>query len=92
PLSTAEVGAVPAAQWLDRLRALYRDDQPAQTLLRVAVPDQLVATGASEMMPPVPRWHSQRMVLVGDAVHAPSSSSGQGASLAIESAVQLARC
>src|SRR5690606_28760518 len=33
-----------------------------------------------------------RMVLVGDAVHAPSNSSGQGASLAIESAIQLARC
>lgn len=28
----------------------------------------------------------------GDSAHAPSSSSGQGASLAIESAVQLARC
>jgi 2-polyprenyl-6-methoxyphenol hydroxylase-like FAD-dependent oxidoreductase len=32
------------------------------------------------------------MVLVGDAVHAPSNSTGQGASLAMESAVQLARC
>jgi 2-polyprenyl-6-methoxyphenol hydroxylase-like FAD-dependent oxidoreductase len=31
-------------------------------------------------------------VLVGDAAHATSPSSGQGASLAIESAVQLARC
>ena len=43
-------------------------------------------------MPPVPHWHRGRMVLVGDAAHAPSNSSGQGASLAIESAVQLARC
>jgi 2-polyprenyl-6-methoxyphenol hydroxylase-like FAD-dependent oxidoreductase len=32
------------------------------------------------------------MVLVGDAVHAPSNSTGQGASQAIESAIQLARC
>lgn len=32
------------------------------------------------------------MVLLGDAAHATSPSSGQGASLAIESAVQLARC
>jgi 2-polyprenyl-6-methoxyphenol hydroxylase-like FAD-dependent oxidoreductase len=31
-------------------------------------------------------------VLVGDAVHAPSNSTGQGASLAMESAIQLARC
>jgi hypothetical protein len=32
------------------------------------------------------------MVLVGDSAHAPSSSSGQGASLAAESAIELARC
>ena len=32
------------------------------------------------------------MVLVGDAVHAPSNSTGQGASLAMESAIQVARC
>jgi 2-polyprenyl-6-methoxyphenol hydroxylase-like FAD-dependent oxidoreductase len=43
-------------------------------------------------MPPVPHWHRHRMVLVGDAVHAPSNSTGQGASLAMESAIQLARC
>ena len=43
-------------------------------------------------MPPVPHWYRGRMVLVGDAAHAPSNSSGQGASLAIESGIQLARC
>jgi 2-polyprenyl-6-methoxyphenol hydroxylase-like FAD-dependent oxidoreductase len=32
------------------------------------------------------------MTLIGDAAHAASSSSGQGASIAIESAVELARC
>ncbi|MET7418709.1 FAD-dependent monooxygenase [Dactylosporangium sp. NPDC005555] len=31
-------------------------------------------------------------MLVGDAAHPTSPSSGQGASLAVESAVQLARC
>jgi 2-polyprenyl-6-methoxyphenol hydroxylase-like FAD-dependent oxidoreductase len=44
------------------------------------------------IMPSVPHWYRGRMVLVGDAAHAPSNSSGQGASLAIESAIQLARC
>jgi 2-polyprenyl-6-methoxyphenol hydroxylase-like FAD-dependent oxidoreductase len=48
--------------------------------------------GALHIMPPVPQWHRGRMVLVGDAVHAPSNSTGQGASLAMESAIQLARC
>ena len=32
------------------------------------------------------------MALVGDAAHATSPSSGQGASMAVESAIQLARC
>jgi 2-polyprenyl-6-methoxyphenol hydroxylase-like FAD-dependent oxidoreductase len=49
-------------------------------------------TGSLHIMPPVPHWHRGRLVLVGDAVHAPSNSSGQGASLAIESAIELARC
>ncbi|RUL75936.1 FAD-dependent oxidoreductase [Dyella choica] len=92
PISMTDVRKIPASHWISRLRELYRDDQPAQTFLRHTDPEQLLATGASEWMPPVPRWHSERMVLVGDAVHAPSSSSGQGASLAIESAVELARC
>jgi len=32
------------------------------------------------------------VVLAGDAVHAPSNSTGRGASLAIESGIQLACC
>lgn len=36
-------------------------------------------------------WHGRRMVLVGDAAHAASPTSGQGASLAIEDAVVLAK-
>lgn len=41
-------------------------------------------------MPHLPTWHSARMVLTGDAAHAPSPSSGQGASLALEDAIVLA--
>lgn len=43
-------------------------------------------------LPPVPTWHRGRVVLIGDAAHATSPSSGQGASLALEDAVVLARC
>ena len=43
-------------------------------------------------IPTVPRWHRDGMVLVGDAVHAASPASGQGASMAFEDAVTLARC
>ena len=41
-------------------------------------------------MPPVPHWHRGRLVLVGDAAHAMSPTSGQGASMAFEDAVVLA--
>ncbi|MDF2695567.1 MAG: monooxygenase, FAD-binding protein [Labilithrix sp.] len=43
-------------------------------------------------MPTVPRWHRGGIVLIGDAAHATSPSSGQGASLAFEDAVVLAAC
>lgn len=43
-------------------------------------------------LPEVPTWHRGPMVIIGDAAHATSPSSGQGASLAIEDAVILAKC
>ena len=43
-------------------------------------------------MPTVPTWYRGRIALLGDATHATSPSSGQGASLAIEDAVVLAKC
>jgi 2-polyprenyl-6-methoxyphenol hydroxylase-like FAD-dependent oxidoreductase len=52
----------------------------------------LFVLGSTDMLPTVPRWHLGRMVLVGDSAHAPNHSSGQGVSLAVESAVELARC
>ncbi|GAA3542772.1 FAD-dependent monooxygenase [Nonomuraea rosea] len=59
---------------------------------------ELIANGDVELalpvhdLPPVPVWHRGRVLLTGDAAHATSPSSGQGASLAIEDAIVLARC
>ncbi|MFG1767853.1 FAD-dependent monooxygenase [Micromonospora parva] len=92
PMSLVEARAVPAEQWLDTLRASYGDDDPGRDLMATSNAADLQVVGSLQIMPPVPHWHRGRMVLVGDAAHAPSNSSGQGASLAIESAVQLARC
>ena len=91
-MSLAEARAIPAGQWLQTLRDTYAGDLPGELLANRSTAENLDVTGAIHIMPPVPHWYRGRMVLVGDAVHAPSNSTGQGASLAIESAIQLARC
>jgi 2-polyprenyl-6-methoxyphenol hydroxylase-like FAD-dependent oxidoreductase len=40
----------------------------------------------------LPSWHAGRVCGIGDAAHATSPSAGQGASLAMEDAMMLARC
>jgi 2-polyprenyl-6-methoxyphenol hydroxylase-like FAD-dependent oxidoreductase len=91
-LGLKQARVLPAEDWLRTLRATYSGDTPGARLAAQTTPDTLQAVGALHIMPPVPRWYRDRMVLVGDAVHAPSNSTGQGASLAMESAIQLARC
>jgi 2-polyprenyl-6-methoxyphenol hydroxylase-like FAD-dependent oxidoreductase len=91
-MSLKRARAVPAEEWLQTLRTTYANDVPGARLAAQTTSDTLQAVGALHIMPRVPRWHRDRMVLVGDAVHAPSNSTGQGASLAMESAIQLARC
>ncbi len=84
--------ARPAGDWLTWLRDIFAGERPAAQVLAATEPSAIAFAGAIESMPPIPRWSRGRLVLVGDAVHAPSPSSGQGASLAIESAIELARC
>lgn len=91
-LTLTEARAIPAEDWLRTLREVYADDLPGAELAKHTSPDSLQIIGGLHIMPPVPHWHLGRMVLVGDSVHAPSNSTGQGASLAIESAIELARC
>ncbi|HSW81766.1 MAG TPA: NAD(P)/FAD-dependent oxidoreductase [Candidatus Saccharimonas sp.] len=42
-------------------------------------------------VPPLPTWHVGRAVLIGDAAHAMSPHAGQGASVALEDAMYLAK-
>ncbi|MGW3042895.1 FAD-dependent oxidoreductase [Kitasatospora sp. NPDC001159] len=92
PLTPEKVRAVGMAEWLRRCRELHAEDLPAREVLRMADVETMETFPRLEIMPSVPRWYRGRMVLVGDSVHAPSNSSGQGVSLAVESAVELARC
>ncbi|MFD4555408.1 FAD-dependent oxidoreductase [Streptomyces sp. NPDC058469] len=93
PMTLAEVRATGAPDWLRTLRAAFADDRtPALEMIDRTDAGQLLVAGPMENMPRVPTWTRGRMTLIGDAAHAASSSSGQGASIAAESAVELARC
>lgn len=92
PLTVTEARAIPRERWKETLLETYGEDSPGGDLIRALPAGELTVNGALHIMPPVPHWHRDRMVLVGDAVHAPSNSSGQGASLSVESAVELAQC
>jgi FAD-dependent urate hydroxylase len=47
---------------------------------------------AAHDLPHVPRWHSGPLIVIGDAAHTALPASGQGASLAMEDGVVLAKC
>ena len=86
-----ELSAIAPHAWKRQLLELVADDLgPARTIIESA--GEEVGAYPIHDMPVVPMWHRGPMVLVGDAAHATSPSSGQGASLAIEDAIVLARC
>lgn len=76
--------------WRRRLVEAFAGDAGPATRLVEATTHALEAT-VFHTLPSLPRWHSERMIVIGDAAHAPSPSSGQGASLSIEDAVQLGK-
>jgi 2-polyprenyl-6-methoxyphenol hydroxylase-like FAD-dependent oxidoreductase len=85
-----EALALAPAQWQAHLRELFADDVgPACDL--IAATDSGIGAFPIFVLPKVPVWHRERIVLLGDAIHATSPSAGQGASLAIEDALVLAK-
>lgn len=85
-----ELDAIPPGEWAARLIAMF-DGDAGPAVAMIGATRDIVAYPLHDM-PAVPRWHARRMVLVGDSAHATSPSSGQGAAMAIEDAVVLAKC
>ncbi|WP_232666446.1 FAD-dependent oxidoreductase [Pseudonocardia sp. TRM90224] len=77
--------------WLSVLHERHADDVPARDIVALLQPADVAQPGPLEDIPTVRVWHRGRVVLVGDAAHPTSPSSGQGASQAVESALELAR-
>jgi len=88
-----EVERIPADEWRRTLAGAFADDAgPAVRILEATATADIMPASPVHLLKRLPAWHRGRMIVVGDAAHAPSPSSGQGASLAIEDAVVLARC
>ena len=90
-LTRAEPAATTTEQWRQRLIGLFADDATPAVEIIKATTGELSATNQYDM-PSMPTRHRGPMVIVGDAAHAASPASGQGASMAIEDAVVLAKC
>ena len=80
------------ADWRRWLHELMRGDVgPAHEIIDAA-PGPMVGWATYDM-PVVERWHNDRnMIIIGDAAHATAPSAGQGAAMALEDAVILAKC
>jgi len=88
-----EAEAITPAQWQTRLAGLYAADAgPAARLIQASGIASISKASPIHAIPHLPAWHNDRMIVIGDAAHAPTPTSGQGASLAIEDAVVLAQC
>ncbi|MEU0518916.1 FAD-dependent monooxygenase [Streptosporangium sp. NPDC006007] len=89
--SPEELAAITPEQWRARLVKLFEDDN-GPMLDIIGATGHILAGWNTYDFPTVPKWFNERMVILGDAAHATSPSSGQGASMAIEDAVVLAKC
>ena len=79
-----------AAHKRQLLELFAEDDMPATRILNAT--ERIDIGLPLYLMDPPRRWYRNRMVLIGDAARVASPSSGQGASLALEEALELAKC
>ena len=91
PSDTETIRIDDPAAFARKLQDLHRDDPldnsaiiNAEHAVRGAYPDYDI--------PSLPDWFTDRVVLMGDAAHAVTPHSGQGASMALEDALVLAAC
>ncbi|WP_055047698.1 FAD-dependent monooxygenase [Devosia sp. A16] len=86
------------AQLIDRkaapgyFEALHRSDPAVNRRIIAGAAPQVSRIYPDYDVPSLPYWSKGRVVLIGDAAHAVTPHSGQGASMALEDALVLAAC
>ena len=86
-----ELEAIPSAEWQRRLIELHRHDhRPISEI--IGSTESRIGRWPNYEMPSLPTWHRGPTCLVGDAAHAMQPSAGQGASMALEDCMVLAKC
>lgn len=91
PLPAEEIAHGTPAEWRELLLPSLREDATPAADIVAATADDVLVTNATEIPIGTP-WRSGRILLIGDAAHAASPATGQGASMALEDAVILAKC
>ncbi|MFF3335210.1 FAD-dependent monooxygenase [Streptomyces sp. NPDC002888] len=90
PLPPEDVANGTPARWRDLLVPLLREGATPAAGIVAATADSILVTHATEMPLGAP-WRAGRTLIIGDAAHAASPATGQGASMALEDAVVLAK-
>jgi len=89
--SRKELSGISSAEWKRRLRELFSDDIDLIGEIIESTQGEIGAYPVHDI-PTAPTSHKGPAVLIGDAVHATSPNSGQGASIAAEDAIVLGKC
>lgn len=86
-----ELGRISPEAWKRRLIELHRDDPDPIPRIVHGLQGEFGAYPLYDV-PALPTWYRGPVAVIGDAAHATSPYGGQGASMAMESAIVLAKC
>ncbi|WP_030612260.1 FAD-dependent monooxygenase [Streptomyces sclerotialus] len=89
-LSREDLAASTPDHWRHRLAGLFDEDNtPAAEIIR-STGETIIGSNAYDIAG-APRWWTDTMVIIGDAAHAAAPNVAQGASMAVEDAIVLAK-
>jgi FAD-dependent urate hydroxylase len=89
--SRAELAGTSTEEWQRRLLGLFAGDLDRISEIIQATDGEIGAYTVHDLAT-IPTWHRGPVALIGDAAHATSPNAGQGASLAMEDALVIAKC